>query len=101
MGWHAAARAVLEHPPAAAARDADPARPTPIAQVDAYEVLGAEKGWSREEAESEVVRYLCRKSLAVEGGFEGGGQDYASFALLTLLIGTLVYNAYMKYVVGA
>mmetsp|Transcript_60161 Transcript_60161/g.164838 ORF Transcript_60161/g.164838 Transcript_60161/m.164838 type:complete len:98 (-) Transcript_60161:168-461(-) len=68
--------------------------------VDAYEVLGAEKGWSREEAESEVVRYLCRRSLAVEGGFEGGGQDYASFALLAILIGSIGYSAYQKYVVG-
>lgn len=71
--------------------------------MDAYEVLGAEKGWTREEAESEVVRYLQRKSLAVEGGVGDGlgGQDYASFGLLALLITTVVYNSYMKWFAGS
>ena len=66
--------------------------------VDEYERLatGAGKDWSRAEAESEVVRYLCRRSLAVEGGLEGDGQDKAAFALLALLLSTVVYGGYLK-----
>jgi len=66
--------------------------------VDEYERLATEAGkdWSRAEAESEVVRYLCRRSLAVEGGLEGDGQDKAAFALLALLLSTVVYGGYLK-----
>lgn len=39
-------------------------------------------GWTREEAESEVTRYLARQALADEGGIDGDGQDKAAFALL-------------------
>ena len=67
--------------------------------MDAYEVLGAEKGWTREEAESEVVRYLQRQSLAIEGGV--GGQDYGSFGLLAVLFATVAYNSYEKWFAGS
>lgn len=57
--------------------------------IDAYvqEAADAGLGWTREEAESEVVRYLKRRALADEGGIDGDGQDKAAFALLALLIG--------------
>ena len=44
-------------------------------------------GWTKQEAESEVVRYLMRQALADEGGLDGDGQDKAAFALLALLLG--------------
>jgi hypothetical protein len=60
--------------------------------TDVYveEAASAGLGWTREDAESEVVRYLMRQALADEGGIgEGGGdgQDKAAFALLTFLLG--------------
>jgi len=57
--------------------------------IDSYvqEASAAGLGWTREEAESEVVRYLQRRALADEGGIDGDGQDKAAFALLALLIG--------------
>ena len=60
--------------------------------IDSYveEADNAGLGWTREMAESEVVRYLQRQALADEGGIgEGGGdgQDKAAFALLAMLIG--------------
>ena len=59
--------------------------------IDAYveEAAAAGLGWTRAEAESEVVRYLQRRALADEGGIDGDGQDKAAFALLALLIGLL------------
>ena len=44
--------------------------------VDAYvqEAADAGLGWTRKEAESEVVRYLQRRALADEGGLDGDGQ---------------------------
>jgi len=57
--------------------------------IDAYveEADKAGLGWTREESESEVVRYLQRQALADEGGVDGDGQDKGAFALLALLIG--------------
>ena len=59
--------------------------------IDAYVQEAADAGlnWTREEAESEVVRYLQRQALADEGGIDGDGQDKAAFALLAGLIGLL------------
>ena len=62
--------------------------------TDAYveEASNAGLGWTRDDAESEVVRYLMRQALADEGGIgEGGGdgQDKAAFALLSLLLGVV------------
>lgn len=57
--------------------------------IDAYveESTNAGLNWTREESESEVVRYLQRRALADEGGVDGDGQDKAAFALLFLLLG--------------
>ena len=65
--------------------------------IDSYveEATKAGLGWSREDAESEVVRYLRRQALADEGGFGEGGagpQDTAAFALLGLLAGLATLN---------
>jgi hypothetical protein len=59
--------------------------------IDAYveESRSAGLDWTREESESEVVRYLQRQALANEGGITGDGQDKAAFALLFLLVGLL------------
>ena len=64
--------------------------------IDAYVELGKAKGWTPEEAESEVVRYLQRRALRAEGGLEGDGQDNASFALLALLGASVVYGLAVK-----
>ena len=58
--------------------------------TDAYveEASKANLGWTREDAESEVVRYLMRQALIDEGGIGSGGgdgQDKSAFALLFLL----------------
>ena len=50
--------------------------------IDAYAELGLSKGWSRAEAESEVVRFLQRRVLQDEGGNDGEGMDKAAFAML-------------------
>ena len=57
--------------------------------IDAYveEAAKAGLGWTREESESEVVRYLRKQALADEGGLDGDGQDKAAFALLAVLAG--------------
>lgn len=60
--------------------------------IEAYVEAGRVKGWTRAEAESEVVRYLQRRALRNEGGLEGDGQDNATFALLALLVATVAYN---------
>ena len=39
--------------------------------ISAYEELGKEKGWTRADAESEVVRYLQRRAIAAEGSLDG------------------------------
>ena len=62
------------------------------AMIDAYVELGAEYGWTREDAESEVVRFLQRKGLAEEGGFTGAVQDYVAQLMLVLLLGSLGYS---------
>ena len=66
--------------------------------VDEYERLATEAGkdWTRAEAESEVVRYLCRRSIAIEGGLDGDGQDTAAFALLGLLLSIVAYGGYLE-----
>ena len=66
--------------------------------IDAYVEESANAGlnWTREEAESEVTRYLMRQALADEGGIGGGGkgdgQDKAAFGLLALLIASSAYR---------
>mmetsp|Transcript_3715 Transcript_3715/g.12481 ORF Transcript_3715/g.12481 Transcript_3715/m.12481 type:complete len:175 (-) Transcript_3715:229-753(-) len=62
------------------------------AMVDAYVELGSAQGWTREDAESEVVRFLQRRALAEEGGFSGEPQDYAAQVLLALLVGSIGYS---------
>lgn len=62
------------------------------AMVDAYVEHGAKQGWTREDAESEVVRFLQRRALSNEGGFTGSAQDYAAQAMLVLLLGSLGYQ---------
>jgi len=59
--------------------------------IDAYAELGLVKGWSREEAESEVVRFLQRRVLQDEGGNDGEGMDTAAFAMLGLNGAIIVY----------
>ena len=49
-------------------------------------------GWTRQDAESEVVRYLMRQALADEGGIDGDAQDKSAFALLGLLLLLGVYS---------
>lgn len=63
--------------------------------IDAYveESQRAGLNWTREESESEVVRYLQRQALANEGGVTGDGQDKAAFALLSLLVALLAAQA--------
>ena len=66
--------------------------------IDAYVEESAKAGlnWTREEAESEVTRYMMRQALADEGGIgnggKGDGQDRAAFALLALLIASVGYQ---------
>ena len=60
--------------------------------VEAYTELGKEKGWTPEEAESEVVRYLQRQALRDEGGLDGAGQELPTFVLLGLLVVSIVYG---------
>ena len=57
--------------------------------TDAYvdEAGKAGLGWTRADAESEVVRYLMRQALADEGGIDNDPQDKAAFALLAILLG--------------
>ena len=60
--------------------------------TDAYveEAASANLGWTRADAESEVVRYLMRQALADEGGIGGDGgdgQDKMAFGMLTVLLG--------------
>ena len=58
------------------------------AMVTAYQEFEAnEKGMSRAEAEDEVLRYLQRKALMDEGGFDGDPQTVLTFVLLALLVG--------------
>ena len=64
--------------------------------IEAYVVLGKPKGWTREEAESEVVRYLQRQALRSEGGLDGSAQDTPTFVLLGLAIASLVYGIVSK-----
>ena len=54
--------------------------------VDRLHELGKPKGWTREDAESEVVRYLQRQALRSEGGLDGSAQELPTFALLALVI---------------
>ena len=67
--------------------------------IDAYVEESAKAGlnWTREEAESEVTRYMMRQALADEGGIGGGGkgdgQDKAAFGLLALTIFSAAYQA--------
>jgi len=73
--------------------------------IESYvvEAGNAGLGWTRDEAESEVTRYLMRQALADEGGIGGGGkgdgQDKAAFALLGLIIGILSWNG-LQDVIG-
>ena len=60
--------------------------------IEAYVELGKPKGWTREEAESEVVRYLQRQALRSEGGLDGSAQDTPTFVLLGLALASLVYG---------
>ena len=66
--------------------------------IDAYVEESAKAGlnWTREEAESEVTRYMMRQALADEGGIGGGGkgdgQDKAAFGLLALTIFSVAYQ---------
>ena len=60
--------------------------------IEAYVELGKPKGWTREEAESEVVRYLQRQALRSEGGLDGSAQDTPTFVLLGLAVVSLVYG---------
>ena len=62
----------------------------------------AERGmpWTREEAESEVTRYLTRQALADEGGIDGDGQDKAAFALLALALGLAGFAAASFFGIG-
>ena len=62
--------------------------------TDSYveEAATAGLGWTRADAESEVVRYLMRQALADEGGIDGDGQDKAAFALLAFLLGLGTYG---------
>jgi hypothetical protein len=64
--------------------------------IEAYVELGKPKGWTREEAESEVVRYLQRQALRSEGGLDGSAQDTPTFVLLGLAIAALVYGIISK-----
>mmetsp|Transcript_32302 Transcript_32302/g.76934 ORF Transcript_32302/g.76934 Transcript_32302/m.76934 type:complete len:172 (-) Transcript_32302:114-629(-) len=64
--------------------------------IEAYVELGKPKGWTREEAESEVVRYLQRQALRSEGGLDGSAQDTPTFVLLAFAIGALVYGIVSK-----
>ena len=61
--------------------------------IDAYEELGKPKGWTRVEAESEVVRYLQRQALRDEGGLDGSAQDTPTFVLLGLVVASAIYGA--------
>ena len=69
------------------------------AMIDSYveEANGAGLGWTREDAESEVIYYLRKQALADEGGIGGGGsgdgQDRAAFALLLVGIVTGLASA--------
>lgn len=65
--------------------------------IDAYEELGKPKGWTRVEAESEVVRYLQRQALRDEGGLDGSAQDTPTFVLLGLVVASAIYGAAVKY----
>ena len=71
---------------------------TIVGMIDAYVEESAKAGlnWTREEAESEVTRYMMRQALADEGGIgnkgKGDGQDRAAFALLALLIASVGYQ---------
>ena len=60
--------------------------------IEAYVELGKPKGWTREEAESEVLRYLQRQALRSEGGLDGSAQDTPTFVLLGLALVSLVYG---------
>tara|TARA_B110001452_G_scaffold61853_1_gene48592 strand:- start:210 stop:728 length:519 start_codon:yes stop_codon:yes gene_type:complete len=64
--------------------------------VDAYVELGKPKGWTREDAESEVVRYLQRQALRSEGGLDGAAQELPTFALLALVIVSAGYGYAVK-----
>ena len=68
--------------------------------IDAYVELGKPKGWTREEAESEVVRYLQRQALRAEGGLDGSAQDTPTFVLLGLAVVSLVYGLVSKQGTG-
>jgi hypothetical protein len=57
------------------------------------EFEGSKKGLTRAEAESEVLRYLQRKSLMDEGAMEGDAQDYVTFGLLALVMFGAAYGA--------
>lgn len=76
--------------------------------IDSYvvEAGNAGLGWTRDEAESEVTRYLMRQALADEGGIggedgKGDGQDKVAFALLGLLIGLVSYGGVQNFLPGA
>lgn len=65
--------------------------------TDSYvdEATKADLGWTRADAESEVVRYLMRQALIDEGGIGGGGgdaQDKSAFALLTICLLAGLYS---------
>jgi len=68
------------------------------AMVDAYEEFEArEKGMSRAEAESEVLRYLQRRALMSEGGFSSSDpQDVVTFVLLGALVLGVGYQAVLQ-----
>ena len=52
--------------------------------INSYVEETASRGmsWTRQEAESEVVRYLSRQALADEGGLDGDAQDNVNFVFL-------------------
>jgi len=65
--------------------------------IDAYVELGKPKGWTRVEAESEVVRYLQRQALRSEGGLDGSAQDTPTFVLLGVVVASAAYGLAVKY----
>ena len=64
-----------------------PAYRTIEAMIDAYveEAANAGLGWSREEAESEVVRFLKRQALADEGS-PGSNPDDVFIGIFALIV---------------
>ena len=62
--------------------------------IDAYveEAAKAGLGWTREDAESEVVRFLKRQALADEGGEKS--PDNAFIGIFALIV---IYSAYVEF----